>query len=117
MSYDLYLRNSDGQIAVVPDGHDLRGGIYALGGSAYAEFNITYNYWVHFRRVLGDKGIRTLYGKTGAETVPILQQAIDRLGRDTDPDYWKPTEGNARKALECCLLLARACPDAIWEGD
>jgi hypothetical protein len=119
MSYDLALREPDGSIAIVPDGHDLRGGTYALGGSAYAELNITYNYGPHFRRVFADdKGVRSLYGMTGADSIPILRSAIAQLGNDVDPnDYWNPTEGNAKAALTNLLFLARACPTAIWEGD
>lgn len=117
MSYDISLLEPDGSVAIVPDGHDLRGGTYCLGGNDQAWLNVTYNYSKHFRRVLGDKGIRTLYGLTGRSSVPLLQTAIAGLGDDTDSDYWKATEGNAKAALKNLLLLARACPDATWSGD
>lgn len=116
MSYDLRLVNTDGTVAQLSSDAP-RGGTYALGGHRDAEFSITYNYSSHFRRVLGTEGIRTLYGKTGAESIPILSQAIVTLKNDVDPDYWKATEGNARLALVGCLLMACECPDAIWEGD
>ena len=117
MSYDIYLHDAkNGDVLIVR--HDLRAGTYCLGGSDTAWLNITYNYSGHFRRVLGEKGIRAIYGLTAAESLPVLDAAIAQLGTDRDLDYWNPTEGNARVALENLRLLARACqPDAIWNGD
>jgi hypothetical protein len=60
---------------------------------------------------MGEKGIRTIYGMTG------LEKSIDQLGFDTDPDYWKATDGNARQALMGLLQLAMMRPDGIWDGD
>jgi hypothetical protein len=118
MSYWLTLIDpATEQAAIVPDGHDLRGGTYALGGSAEATLNVTYNYANHFRRVLGELGIRTLYGLTGEASLPVLSEAIAQLGTNRSDDYWEPTEGNARAALENLRLLARACPTATWSGD
>ena len=54
---------------------------------------------------------------TGAESVPVLEGAISKLGDDTDEDYWKPTEGNVKQALEQLLALARMRPDGVWAGD
>lgn len=116
MSYDLYLRNDDGTTAQLKSDAP-RGGTYCLGPNRDAEFNITYNYAPHFYRVFGEKGIRTIYGMKGKESVPALVQGIQQLGTDTDDDYWKPTEGNARAALMACLWMALDCPDATWEGD
>jgi hypothetical protein len=95
----------------------MKGGTYCLGGSRTAEINITYNYARHYSRVFGEKGLRTIYGMTGAESIPVLKAAIDRLGDDVDQDYWKPTEGNAKAALLQCLALAEMRPDGIWNGD
>ncbi|HUU87649.1 MAG TPA: hypothetical protein VMX17_07850 [Candidatus Glassbacteria bacterium] len=84
----------------------------------YASVNVTYNYSVHFYKTIDkEKGIRFLYGMSGAESIPVLVKAINKLGDDTNDDYWKPTEGNARKALLQLLLLAYARPEGIWEGD
>jgi hypothetical protein len=66
---------------------------------------------------LGDKGIRSLYGMTGKESVPVLKKAIAQLATDVSLDYWEPTEGNARKALEGLLALAIMKPDGVWGGD
>jgi hypothetical protein len=118
MSYDISLRDpATGETAIVPDGHDLRGGTYVSGGTDEAWLNVTYNYSRHYYRVFGANGVRTIYGMTGRESVPVLDAAIAQLGEDTDSDYWTPTEGNARAALENLRLLARACPDAVRNGD
>ena len=118
MSYDISLCDPEtGRTAIVPDGHDLRGGTYAEGGTGEAWLNVTYNYSPHFYRTMGDKGIRTIYGMTGRDSVPVLTAAIDQLAASHSADYWAGTEGNARKALENLRLLARACPDAVWQGD
>jgi hypothetical protein len=118
MSYDISLKDPlTGLTAIVPDGHDLRGGTYRVGGDDEAHLNVTYNYSPHYRRVIGPRGIRTIYGMTGAESLPVLNAAIQELGTDRDDDYWEPTEGNARAALENLLLLARALPHCVWDGD
>ena len=95
----------------------MKGGTYCVGGTREAHFNITYNYGKYFYDKFGYEGIRFLYGKTGAETIPILEKAIRTLGEDTDSDYWKSTEGNARQALCALLALARMRPDGVWDGD
>lgn len=119
MSFGLSMRDpATGEIAIVADGHDLRGSTYVVGGNDRAELSVTYNYWEHLRRALGDeRGIRLLYGMTGRDSLPVLRAAIAQLGDDVTEDYWQPTEGNTKAALKNLLLLAQACPAAIWEGD
>ena len=34
-----------------------------------------------------------------------------------DDDYWKSTEGNAKRSLIQLLTLAKLRPDGIWDGD
>ena len=97
--------------------HHMRGGTYAMGGTVRAHLNVTYNYGGIFRRVLGDEGIRTIYGKSGAESIPLLEGAAAQLGDDVDPDYWKATDGNAKRALVQLAALAKMRPDAVWAGD
>jgi hypothetical protein len=36
---------------------------------------------------------------TGADSIPVLSLAAAQLQNDVDDDYWKPTEGNAKRAL------------------
>lgn len=119
MSYDLGLDDPvTGQRLETDEPHQMQGGTYAIGGTTMLELNITYNYAPHFRRVIEpNKGIRHLYGKTGAESIPILKEAIAKLKDDVDDDYWEPTEGNAKRALLQCLALAQMRPDGVWSGD
>lgn len=97
--------------------HDIKGSIYELGGSNRASLNVTYNYSKFYYDKIGEKGIRTIYGMTGAESIPILKECISKLADDIDDDYWKPTEGNAKQALCGLLAFAQMRPDGIWDGD
>ncbi len=118
MSYDIELIDPVTKEPVeLNEPHHMRGGTYALGGSTRAHLNVTYNYAVIFHRVLGSEGIRTIYGMTGAESIPLLEGAATQLGNDVDPDYWKATEGNAKRALLQLAALAKMRPDAVWTGD
>jgi len=118
MSYDIYLLDPiTKEVIEFEFKHEIKGGTYQVGGSYEASLNITYNYAKHYYRLLGEKGIRTIYGMTGAESMPLLEKAIESLGNDVDSDYWKPTEGNAKRALQGLLAFARIRPDGIWNGD
>ena len=109
---------------------------YVLGETTAPWLNITYNYDPYFYKVLGKKGIGSIYGKTAKQSIPILEKAISKL-KDVDDNYWKPTErnakkdvdeysdddywnateGNAKKALQLLLKLAKmAPPDSTWKG-
>lgn len=118
MSYSITLNDPVTKEAIMLDApHQIRGGIYALGGTQEAYLNITYNYAKHYYRVFGDDGIRSIYGMTGAESIPIIKAAMAQLGDDVDGDYWKSTEGNAKRALAGLLAFAQMRPDGIWDGD
>lgn len=118
MSYDIELIDPVTKEPVkLDEPHHMRGGTYAVGGTTRAHLNVTYNYGAIFRRVLGVDGIRAIYGKTGAESLPILKEAAAQLADDVDPDYWKATEGNAKRALVQLAALAKMRPDAVWTGD
>lgn len=118
MSYDIDLVEPTTKETITFNfTHEIIGGTYRVGGTNEASLNITYNYSKLFYKTLGEKGIRTLYGMTGAESIPLLTNAINSLKDDVDPDYWKPTEGNAKKALQGLLAFAQLRPDGIWEGD
>lgn len=99
------------------DNHEITGGTYALGGTNELWLNVTYNYSQHYYRTMGEKGIRTIYGMTGKDSIPILEKAIADLGDEIDDDYWKPTEGNAKKALVGLLTFAKLKPEGVWRGD
>lgn len=118
MSYDIYLKHPvTGETLHVDTVHHMRGGTYAVGGSTECWLNVTYNFSEHYYRVFGEQGIRTIYGMTGAESIPVLKAAMEKLGDDVDDDYWKATEGNAKAALASLLALAQMRPDGVWRGD
>lgn len=120
MSYDISLCES-GETCQVKS--HTEGGTYVLGGTNEADLNVTWNYSFFFYNFLDKgKGIRWLYGKSGAETIPRLEKAIKGLtggfgGGVYKEDYWAPTYGNARHALEILLDWAKQHPDAVWYGD
>jgi len=120
MSYDISLVK-DGKTCEVNKYQ--KGGIIAIDGSTKADFTITYNYSFFFHNFLDKRrGIRWLYGKTAKETTPRLEKAIDKLSGWVgdgiyEKDYWAPTFGNARHALEILLDWAKQNPDGVWEGD
>jgi len=80
MSCDITLRDPvTDEVIQFDSPHTLKGGNYALCGTTETWLNITYNYAKHFYRVIGEKGIRTIYGMTGAESMPMLKEAISKL--------------------------------------
>lgn len=118
MSYDIYLLDPVTKETIEFDNiHDIKGGTYKMGGNTEAWLNITYNYGKHYYRVFGEGGIRTIYGMTGAESIPLLKNAISQLGDDVSDDYWEGTEGNAKKSLYGLLAFAQLRPDGIFQGD
>lgn len=67
-------------------------------------------------------GIRGLYGKTGAESIPMIKYIIDFISKkypslETSDDYWEPTPGNAVRPLYQLLAMAQLRPDGVWDGD
>lgn len=118
MSYDISLIDPITQEILELDFiHDIKGGTYAIGGTNLATINITWNYAPIFYKVLGKKGIRTIYGKTGKDSIPIINTAMKKLNDDIDLDYWKPTEGNVKQALKDLLFFAQQKPNGVWNGD
>lgn len=103
MSYDIRLVDPVTKEQLHSDlKHDMRGGMFALGGTTELWLNITYNYaHYYYEATDGDKrfaheeitgytngepdgteiqyGIREIYGKTGAESIPMIKDMIDRL--------------------------------------
>lgn len=145
MSFDIYLTDPVTKETILLDEpHFMRGGTYALGGTREAWLNITYNYGFWYREdgvfpkikddedPDGDKGIRSIYKMTGAESIPVLKAAIKSL-ESMDKDlteeeikeyadfnaggYWAPTRANAIKPLYQLLVLAQMRPDGVWDGD
>ena len=132
MSYSIRLTDPvTGETLQLDSPHEMRGGTYQHGGTTECWINITYNYGPIYRRIFKPvcsnhpekdsdgllTGIRSIYGMTGAESIPVLQRAADQLGDDTNPDYWEATDGNAKRALYQLIALARLRPDGVWDGD
>ena len=126
MSYDINLLDPiTKNVIEINDAHFLRSGIYKIGGSTELSLNITYNYSKFLHQVLqpettpseNKSGIRSLYGMTALEAIPILESAISNLKNDFDNDYWSPTEGNTKRALNNLLTMCKMRPDAIIDGD
>lgn len=110
MSYDISLCDPvTHETLEVDDTHFVAGGTRSIGGTKELWLNITYNYGKHFRRddVLGSKGIRSIYGKTGAESIPMLEKAISALNDDVDDsDYW-PQRATPNAPCTVCWRLQR----------
>ena len=141
MSYDIELCDPVSHETLLLDtSHHMTGGTYALGGTQEMWLNVTYNYadWYYMPGVFAEtkeesKGIRTIYGLTGAESIPVLRKAIAALeamtGEYVDENtrkqcekqgvtgYWLPTRENAIRPLYQLLALAQMWPDGVWEGD
>ena len=117
MSYDISLVDPvTNQVLEGDSPHQMKGGTYALGGTTELSLNVTYNYCKYYYKTIDEKdGIKFLHGKTGAETIPVLKEAILKLGDDVSSDYWEATEGNAKRALTQLLALASMRPDGVWE--
>ena len=135
MSYDIYAVDKNGETIIV-ENHDIKGGTYAVGGTNQAHLNITCNYYKFFQKYINEKeGIVFLGGIKVIDSIKILNEAISKMKydgefigydgncqpiiiNDTD-DYWKSTEGNAKKALvdlrELALLVLKVDTEAIWE--
>ena len=72
--------------------------------------------------MMGDGGVNQLDGGCVKDSVPVLEKAIAALGEaQPDADYWKATDGNAKKALVDLKAIAdlalQAFPDErlTWE--
>uniref|UniRef100_A0A6M3X6K3 Uncharacterized protein n=1 Tax=viral metagenome TaxID=1070528 RepID=A0A6M3X6K3_9ZZZZ len=119
MSYDIYMVDpATLQVIEFDESHQFIGGTYAAGGTTEAWLNITWNYGVFYRETIDlEKGIRWIYGKTGAECLPVLEKARDQLGVEKSSDYWELTEGNAGHALIGLIAFCKARPDGIFKGD
>lgn len=118
MSYDITLNDPiTKEVIKFETKHQIKGGTYALDGTNEAWLNITWNYVDIFHQLFGDNGIRTIYGMTGEESIPLLKDSISKLADDVSEDYWESTEGNVKQSLLGLLIFAQLRPDGIWEGD
>lgn len=113
MSYNILLVDKNGDNVTVPLHQE--GCTICIQGSAVAHMSVTYNYLDFFSpHICKDKGLEALNGKSGEDSIPILEKAVKGLGTDLDEDYWEPTEGNAGHALNVMLRWAKHAPEARW---
>lgn len=118
MSYDIHLIDPETRETIkVEPPHHFRGGTYQFGGTKELWLSVTYNYSEHFHKVFGSNGIRTIYGMTGLESIPLLMNAAEQLKDGETKNYWEPSEDNAKRALLNLLELAILAPYGIWDGD
>lgn len=135
MSYDIYLTDPvTHRVIEIDEPHFMRGGTYKYGGDTELHLNITYNYarWYYRKEAFGDGGIRSIYGLSGLESIPVFTKVIyelERLDEDMNEEeierakekgvdgYWLPTKENAIKPLFQLIAMAKMRPDGIWEGD
>lgn len=118
MSYDIELQDPvTKEVIEVDNPHFMQGGTYAIGGSKELWLNVTYNYSEILYKVMGKNGIRSIYGLTGAKSIPILKSAIAKLNDNVNHNYWKATEGNVKQSLIQLLTMAEMRPDGVWSGD
>lgn len=118
MSYDISLKDPvTKQTIELNEPHFMRGGTYAAGGTKELWINVTYNYGPYYYEATdkdprfahdevscyyadGTKGpieteygIRGIYGKTGAESIPMLEDMIRRITEKYQKDgEWIETE-------------------------
>ena len=110
MSYDIYLCDHVTHKPLKADStHFIAGGMRAMGGTKELWLNVTYNYGHFYYRpeVFGEGGIRSIYGKTGAESIPMLEKAISALGDDVE---LLARHRGQRKT--CLVRFAGVCKDA-----
>lgn len=104
MSYDIELKDPVTKETIeIEDAHFMQGGTYQVGGTKQLWLNITYNYsHYYYEATDGDPrfahdevscvyadgregpietqyGIRGIYGKTGLESVPMLEDMISKI--------------------------------------
>lgn len=115
MSVDVYLK-LDGETAEVAA--HTEGGTYAVGGSAEAHLNITYNYGKILALAVPDyPGMIEFFDKrSAADMIPVLEALVEKLGTNQHEDYWAPTPGNTGHALSIILKWCKQHPTATLEA-
>ena len=118
MSYDIRLVDPVTRETLESETpHQMTGGTYAVGGTTELWLNITYNYASYYYEatdgdprfahdevseyyadgtngpLVTESGIRGIYGKSGAESIPMLKDMIERIEAKYCPDgQWIVTE-------------------------
>ncbi len=116
MSWDVSLTDPVSRETIELDTpHFIRGGTYCINGTTELSLNITYNYGKIYREFIDpEDGLEWINNRTALETLPKLEAAYNNMKNDVDSDYWKATEGNAKRALAGLITFAKMRPDGIW---
>lgn len=118
MSYDIMITDANGKTRELAKPHQIKGMTHVHGENFLLEYNTTYNFAPTFQRLFGPEGIRFLYYKSMADTIPLLDAAIGKLGDARGDGPWECADGNVKKALKDLRALAGlADPSDLWEGD
>ena len=94
MSYDIRLKDPVTEETAQVPGHLMIGGTYRADYhpetgtftpalNTYADLNITYNYSGYYYEIYPEKGIRTIYGMSGYDSIAVLTQMIFSEGLRT----------------------------------
>ena len=109
MSYDISLVDPVTKETLEADFvHHITGGSYTIGGTRKLELNVTWNYckFYYGDKAFGDKGIKSLDGMTGAESIPILKKSYFKPWRRCFPCILGCYRG---KRKESFVRVARTC--------
>lgn len=96
MGYSLWLEDKETGIICRRKKPEVDlGNMLCIGGSDLMEFNITYNYAPYYDKAVRfqENGIRTIYGMSGKDSLPLLNELIkDIKDRYTDENgNWSKT--------------------------
>jgi len=109
MSYDVELKDADGNILFMDESFE-ESGTYAMGGTTECTLNITYNYSEVYGTLVKD-----LHGQYGIDSLKSLKEFVDRWPHAKPyDDYWAPTPGNAVKAIKRLVSFAEKHPNGVW---
>ncbi len=114
MSYDIDIIDREAnEIVTLTNKHHLKGGTYPANGTNQLSFNITYNYSPNYAK--HDFSINDLNNKTIKETLATIRKVKNKLKGKPSDNYWEPSDGNAKKALQDLITMASfAKPKHVW---
>ena len=103
MGYSLWLQDKNGQVCQGKKRENL-GNMVCIGGTTELEFNITYNYSTYYYEAEGfeKEGIRTIYGKTGKQSLPLLRKLSAQIMKkyfNASKNRWKQTIRHKKVAV------------------
>lgn len=113
MSYDVYLRDTNGSICQV-ERHE-EGGITRFDTNACLYITCNYDEYL-YEYIDKQQGIMWLRNKKTKDCIERLEEAVKKLGTKRDSYYWSSTAGNTGYALSILLKWAKENPNAVFGG-